>query len=128
MIEEIEAIYGVLKVVPCGSKFVCDPPVMTTDEDYLVFAVNKIHAELEALGYASDSDNTQPSSRPTVEDDVDWRFESWRRGSINLIVTTAEEFAKKHEAATRVCKKLNLLDKRDRIMIYQAVLYGAFKE
>lgn len=51
-------------------------------------------------------------------------FNSWRRGDVNLIVTTDPQFARKHRAANKVCKALNLMAKADRVLVFQAVLYG----
>lgn len=118
-------------VVPCGSKFVCDPPVVTTDEDYLVWSSVKLDEYLRAAGFVDDAGLQQApgSSRPTWgESDPDLRFTSWKKGDINLIVTESEEFALKHECATRLCQKFNVLGKQDRIAVYQAILYGSFEK
>lgn len=124
---------SIIKVVACGSWVVCDPPVTDTDKDFLVHVhdVKAFGKELRELGYTeeTDSDPASPSgSRPTLGDgNPDHRFSSWRLRKLNLIVTESKAFAKKHECATNVCRKLNLLKKEDRIMVYKAILYGEFK-
>lgn len=51
----------------------------------------------------------------------DGGFESWRKGNINLIITYNRLFFDKFMAASDVCRKLNLLRKEDRIMVFEAV-------
>lgn len=46
------------------------------------------------------------------------------KGDVNLIVTQDNKFYDRFMAATSVAKRLNLLDKADRIALFQAVLYG----
>jgi hypothetical protein len=115
VIDALRAFAGVT-VEPCGSHFTCDPPVMDTDKDYLVECYNRerICSFLEAAGYV----------REGVLKSYDSEFVSMRLGDYNFLVTDNEDFADRHRAATHVCKKLNLLNKSDRIMVFQAVLYG----
>lgn len=51
---------------------------------------------------------------------------SWRKGKLNFIVTKNEDFIRKHKLATYVCKSLNLLNKKHRILVFQAILYGNY--
>ncbi|WP_181950862.1 hypothetical protein [Aurantiacibacter spongiae] len=51
-------------------------------------------------------------------------FRSWRRGDLNIVTTTSSEFYDRFETATELAKRFNLLDKADRIALFQAVLYG----
>ena len=43
---------------------------------------------------------------------------------VNLIVTRNDTFFNRFMAASSVAKRLNLLDKADRVAVFQAVLYG----
>jgi hypothetical protein len=57
--------------------------------------------------------------------DASGDFMSWRSAEkVNLIVTASAAFAARHRVATALCKRLNLMDKADRIALFQAVLYG----
>jgi hypothetical protein len=59
--------------------------------------------------------------------DPNWpadEFAPFSNGEVDLIVTKSPHFARRHRAATHVCKRLNLPNKQDRIAVYQAVLYG----
>jgi hypothetical protein len=120
------------KLVPYGSRFVCDPPTRDTDIDFFFYVDNLKAKELEILlkdhGFdVVDNLDNFTSSRPSWgEANDDHRFTSWHKDKINLVVTSSEVFAQRHITATRICKKLNLLDKKDRVMIYKAVLYGEF--
>ena len=114
------------RVEPCGSRVTCSPPPADTDADYLVQilpgdngrdTVASVVNELSGAGFQWEgSEHYQ---------DAAGEFMSWRGdGNINLIVTADSVFADKHRTATALCKRLNLLDKRDRISLFQAVLYG----
>src|SRR5688500_13542245 len=105
-------------VEPGGSRVTCDPAPTDTDYDYLVVSPwrrNRPEKLLEKHGYTLDS-----RAYATQRSD----FKSWRNGDVNLIVTTSEVFAAKHRVATALCRRLNLLNKPDRIAVFQAVLYG----
>jgi hypothetical protein len=51
-------------------------------------------------------------------------FVSLRSGDVNLIVTSDARFAARFLVATRLATQLNLLNKNDRVALFQAVLYG----
>ena len=53
-------------------------------------------------------------------------FRSYRKGEVNLIVTADEDFYELSDTATRVCQKLNLHSKEDRVMVFDAVRYGTY--
>ncbi len=102
---------------PVGSRVTCDPPPMNTDEDYLILvAANRFAAlEAEVVGQGF----VLGGSRVGDE------FRSYKLEAVNLIVTTKAEFFDRFMAATSVAQRLNLLDKADRVALFQAVLYGA---
>lgn len=108
----------------CGSRVTCNPPPTSTDQDYLVEAFNglaPVRDYLKACGFEWETGGE--SYAATADEPI--TFQSWRRGDDNLIVTDDHVFAMRHRAATSVCKRLNLLDKADRIAVFRAVLYGA---
>jgi len=61
---------------------------------------------------------------PSVMPGMDGIFKSYRLDDVNLIVTRQKRFFRKFLAATYVAKVLNLTRKRDRVSLFQAVLYG----
>lgn len=109
-----------------GSRVTCNPAPTDTDQDVLVHVLaRKAEDFIEAMvdagfsvelgeGYAADA----------LNDGQAGRFQSYRHGNVNLIVTIDEKFYKRFVAATSVAKRFNLLQKDDRIALFQAVLYG----
>lgn len=98
-----------------GSRVTCNPPPAGTDNDILVlvrdmasFVAKAVEAGFEIGGSFLDAND----------------FTSVTRGEVNLIITAKTEFYRRFIAATRLAKRWNLLDKRDRIRLFQAVLYG----
>lgn len=114
------------KTHPVGSRVTCNPAPTDTDRDTLVLIkarqAEEFVDELQNAGckvelgdgYAADALNSGQAGR----------FQSYRMGEDNLIVTIDEKFYGRFVAATSVAKRLNLLDKSDRIALFQAVLYG----
>lgn len=51
------------------------------------------------------------------------RFVSLRSGLVNLIVTDCEEFADRHERATRLSVALGLRSRSDRLLLFRTILY-----
>jgi hypothetical protein len=114
-----------IRLEPVGSRVTCDPPPPSGDEDYLVLQT------LETQKALSDILNDYSFERvgSEIQDDVnehppEERFTSYKYGDVDLIVTASSVFFDRFIAATSVAKRLNLLDKGDRIALFQAVLYG----
>ena len=106
-------------VIPVGSRVTCDPPPSDTDEDFLVFDQDGSAIEhLEAHGFQSEGNPEFYTGNDNGE------FRSLRRGDTNVIVTPDREFFERFRTATELAKRFNLLEKSDRIALFQAVLYG----
>lgn len=110
-------------VEPCGSRVTCNPAPTDTDQDYLVVApgsgdpVGIAVNILAGAGYRWEGSENYQDAAST--------FMSWRLDDVNFILTSDANFADKHRLATSLCKRFNLLQKADRIALFQAVLYGA---
>lgn len=50
-------------------------------------------------------------------------FTSYRLGELNVIATDKPKFYDDFLLATRLAKRFNLLDKKDRVALFQAILY-----
>ena len=112
---------------PTSSRFICDPPVMDTDDDWIILVEDLEYAKYKAArldwicsgtGYyreGSDHEELGP-------------FVSMRHseGNSNYIFTDDAEFYDRYVAATLLAKKYNLLNKPDRIQLFHAVLYGEY--
>jgi hypothetical protein len=107
---------GIVKFEHVGSRVTCCPPPMDTDDDWLLLINNKfspLQAELWALGGSN-----LPKDKFTSFSEV--------LGDKNLIITKDIEFYDKFVKATMLCRNLNLMQKPDRICLFQAILYNNY--
>lgn len=100
---------------PTGSRYICNPPPIDTDNDTIVLASEGYEEALSADGF----DYTMSE----VDYGTQGLFLSWRKGENNYIVTTDEEFYNRFVKATNLAKLLNLLRKEHRVALFQAILY-----
>lgn len=98
-------------IAPCGSRYVCDPAVITTDVDFLVFSEEKLGQRLLDLKFKESSRNYAHDDGRTI----------WRKGVVNLTVATTKEFANHHIIATHICKKYNVIMKWHRIVVHEVL-------
>lgn len=99
-----------------GSRVICNPPPMDTDEDHIVLMVEGADLALLDHGFTR---TQSPAEYEGLED-----FHAYRNGVYNVIVTYEPEFFKRFCTATQKAKALNLMDKGDRINLFQRELYG----
>lgn len=120
---EIEAMCE--KLTPVGSRVTCNPPVMDTDADYLALLVedgfHEFWQNLLDAGFTLDGSEVRADANIVGADDS---FQSFSLNGINIIATASVEFYNRFIAASSIAKRLNLLDKSDRIALFQAVLYS----
>lgn len=120
MILEPEWAKHVLAWSRTGSRVICDPAPVDTDEDWVCFQPHYDDAikALEADGFKSEglpefyTGNNRGS------------FRSLRKGVLNLILTDDKEFFDLFVSATELARRFNLQEKADRIALFQVVLYG----
>lgn len=121
-----ELLKGAVKYELVGSRITCNPPPVGTDQDVLVY-VREDHAgmfvhEMESFGFEVEiGEGYAADALNSGEED---RFQSYRLGDVNLIVTVDERFYNRFSAATAMAKRANLMQKEERIALFQAVLYG----
>lgn len=110
----IADIPGVLAVYATGSRVICDPPPMHTDEDWVVLVAPGSRPSvvdfLLNVGYTHDG-KAYPESQ----------FISMRHGVVNLILTECQWFYDRFVLATRIAKELNLLDRDDRVKLFSTL-------
>jgi len=121
--EEMTAIISSLgDVATCvqrvGSRVTCSPPPTDTDEDWLMLVDSNPAGGLKTIGF------TQDGSPQFYTGNDDGGFRSWRRGDLNIVTTPDRMFYERFLTATHLAKRFNLLDKQDRIALFQAILYG----
>lgn len=111
---------------PIGSRVTCDPAPAGTDEDWLLLiGTGRDHdaaAALRAAGFEQDG-NPQFYTGSDAGS-----FRSWRLGDLNVVTTPDTDFFDRFMTATHLAKRFNLIDKADRIALFQAVLYGVRAE
>lgn len=108
-----------------GSRITCSPPPLDTDQDVLVYvhATNMpiVQNKLETAGFVREGSNPADMNANVDKQSV---FFSFRKGDMNYIITSELEFYERFSTATELARKWNLLEKSDRIQLFQAVLYG----
>ena len=103
-----------------GSTVTCNPPPKDTDIDYLVLKTQPegdLNELINEFGFGAEGLLSTSSKYPESE------FASYRKGNINLIVARTECFYSMFIHATNISRTLNLLEKADRIKLFQAILY-----
>lgn len=107
---------------PVGSRVTCLPPPQNTDEDFLILSAADRSEDLERLGF-------ECAGTPGFYTGNDaGQFRSWRRDDVNLILTPDPDFYHRFRVATALARRLNLLEKADRIALFQVVLYGVCED
>jgi len=112
-------------IIPVGSRVTCNPAPTDTDQDYLVKSACELDQEnieetLHKDGYVFCGNEEYDSFGE------DSTFTAWRKGDINYIVTNDEGFFLKFLEATAIAKKYNLLEKQERVDLFQWMLYDEF--
>ena len=107
---------------PVGSRVTCNPPPTDTDNDILCLVEDRKQfvAECGSADFATMTREYTGQSNQSP-------FTSLRRGDVNLIVTDNDVFYNLFRLATCIAKRRNIMDKADRITLFQHILYGKTK-
>lgn len=97
-----------------GSRFICPTLNSTSDYDYVIFTAS---APLDLANLRFTYEGLGQAQYPREG------FASWRRGEVNIILTSSRQFFDRFVLATWVAKKLRLASKEDRVTLFQAILY-----
>jgi hypothetical protein len=129
--EDFDVYIDVISFYKTGSREICNPPPMDTDEDWCV----KVNPEVD-LGNAQ-----VPSVEQNLKGLIDQLFESgykingdypdsdsisFKKDEINIILHKTDLSYNLWYVATQVAKKLNLINKEDRIMLFNAIIGGEY--
>lgn len=100
-----------------GSRVVCDPPVTGTDRDIvcLVECIEDIESIIE-MGFEYGGSF-----------DVNSEYHSLRNEDLNLILILSKSDFEMFRLATKVSKLLNILDKKKRVCLFEAIRHGEFR-
>lgn len=131
VVEPTQAVFADLKAIErVGSRVTCSPAPTDTDDDWLVLLKPLAKGVVEngpgdapitalrAIGFEMDA------RTPFYTGNDAGGFRSWRRGEVNLIITRDSAFYELFLTATELARRFNLLEKTDRIALFQGVLYG----
>ena len=108
----------ILKSHPTGSSYICNPPVTNTDVDriYLVDSCDDVMSEMDGWDF-----NCSPDEYPAT-----MQFYSFKKeedgATLNALITPDEKYYNQFVLATEVAKKMNLLKKEDRVLLFTAML------
>jgi hypothetical protein len=110
-------------IVPVGSRVTCSPPPMDTDEDFLLLVedINEAVMKLKDIGFDTGMTKEQEDEYASLHRISGGRFKSLRFGDLNYIVTQSAFFFDRFLTATHICKTLNVMDKKQRILIFSGV-------
>jgi hypothetical protein len=110
-------------IVPVGSRVTCSPPPTDTDEDFLLLVEDMSEAvvKLKELGFDSGMTPEQEHEYKSLQRTSGGRFKSLRLGNINYIITQSPFFFDRFLTATHICKTLNVMDKKQRILVFSGV-------
>lgn len=109
------------EVVPAGSRYVCNPPKMFTDIDFLIWAEDdareEVHLVLQGLGYRETIHVLRYANLMN-------KFRCYRKGKVNLIVAEKYEYFLSFDVGTLICKRFNVRDKHMRVIIHEILRSG----
>ena len=113
MTEEVKFEDAVFRSYPTGSRYICNPAPMDTDNDTVILVNGYFDWRTILL-----NDGWEDCGQYDQGGD----FTAFRKGEENYIVTENEKFFDAYVKATEGAKALNLLVKEDRIKLFQSVM------
>lgn len=110
-----------------GSSVVCNPPVTDTDIDIVVLCPpdSGIHDLLKGKGYKIGGSFKPDKGEPSRGVFLSYKKEE-DGTTYNFLVTSDFEFYGRFGLYTEVAKRLNLLNKQDRVILAESILYGKY--
>ncbi len=107
-----------------GSSVTCDPPVLDTDIDFLILIkqenLETVHELLGQTGWTSHYDQYTGPKKDIKP------FRAYRKGKINYILTWDDDYHRRFLEASSLAKRFNLLNKADRVDLFNLALYGTY--
>lgn len=129
----IPALPNELQRFHTGSRFICSPAVLDTDDDWVILVgdIDVAAQALQASGYNVGGSNVQFGHGTKF---LSYKKDTWvpsategnpYAGSLetdNAIITQDFQWYHKMRSATALAKRLNVLDKADRIALFAAII------
>ena len=118
---DVMSILGVEPVM-VGSRIVCDSPPEKSDTDYLCYCRDK-RTLTELINLMNDTQCAMETRRE-LHYDFTHKFSSYRsKENDNFIVTSSSKFVDDFKLATKLCWRLKLDDRDNRVLVHKAILY-----
>lgn len=117
-LNELWHLPGVKMAHETGSFVICDPPVLNTDRDFVVYGRAAARRSLEKAGFKK----TSPSNDGYKSDSMTM----FRRGDDNVIFTCKRKVYYAWVKATRLAAHMNLLDKKQRVLLFAYIVDGKY--
>ena len=111
-----ELIPYVQDYFPTGSRVICNPPIMDTDEDWAVLEVKHWSPTRKTLGEVLNESGWDRGGS-----EAKGSFQSWRKGELNIIIFHSPQGFAKYRLSTRITTVLNLQKKEDRINLFSMI-------
>lgn len=124
MLSPLDNAMNLVAFSPTGSRFMCDPPVMDTDIDFVALVVDHDAASevLLANGWTKcvgESSDEEDSSYDELGE-----FSAYRKDNFNVIICDDRAYYIMYCAATLLSTRLNLLDKAERCSLFHTIIKG----
>jgi hypothetical protein len=104
-------------IAPTGSRVICTPPTMDTDDDWLVWVPEKLQED--AISFLERAGATYSDQQKIYPDGVCFRYED-----VNPVLIWDYQIFYRWVAATYWARKLNLQDKKERVLLFQSMVDG----
>jgi len=104
-----------------GSSVICNPPVLNTDIDVMFYTKDMASFSCYLI------DNNWKSSFEDYKLEADGIFKAYRKENYNVLLTQDIDYYDRFEEATILATKLNLLEKHQRIALFEYVVNGELK-
>lgn len=116
-LRKVQDKFPLLIFHPVGSQYTVNPPPEgDTDLDFICQDTDKLIGFLLERGFYPESESKYEGSSA--------KFQSFRKGALNILVTGCEYFLIRFLTARNLCRVLNLKEKRQRVIVHKYVLYG----
>lgn len=109
-----------MKTARTGSRYICDPPVLDTDDDRVVL-INGSFAKYAQFLLDEGFDVPLFDNKYYGSNNGRHPFFTARKGELNLIVMNSKEGFDYWVTATELAKKFNVKEKSDRVELFDAV-------
>lgn len=121
----IRETVNVLRRFHGGSRVTVTPPVTDTDDDYVLLIEDyRDEAFRQSIENVMTANGWTLGGSKALNNSGFNKFQSWKKGDLNIILTRDEEWFNKMRCATLLCIELNLKEKSQRIRVFEAVVYG----